>query len=283
MLKFFRPRIRSRHPSHAPLRKRGIFPLYPFKSVIRFGSTYEYEDDKSKGGDRIEINTVQAIKNSSSKSLMKNCFTENKVKTADWYKLNTNTGNFIIQNTKDEIQISDLPFPIISKSYFGSRNRGNKKHNTIEELQIWLKGKDTSNYLFEKYYNYSREYRLHISPNGCFYTCRKMLKKDTEDKDKWYRNDEHCVWILQENELFDKPSNWSKVIKESVKALHAVGLDIEAVDLRIQSATNKDGIKRKNPDFIIVEINSAPSFGEITITKYRKELTLLLTEKNEKN
>jgi D-alanine-D-alanine ligase-like ATP-grasp enzyme len=284
MFKYYRPRIRSRHPSHSPLRVRGVFPLYPFKSVIRFGSSKEYADSVSSGGDRVEINTVQAVKNSSSKKLMKDCFTNESVKTADWWLYDFNQSVFCHTDKMGEevnTQLVDLPFPIISKSYFGSRNKGNTKHNTVEELSEWLEGKDTSKYLFEKYYNYAREYRLHISPNGCFYTCRKMLKSDTEDKDKWYRNDDHCVWILEENELFDKPSNWDKVVLESVKALHAVGLDIGAVDLRIQSATDKHGVKRQDPDFIIVEINSAPSFGEVTINKYKKELTLLLTHKNE--
>ena len=289
MLSYFRPRIRSRHPSHAPLRVKGAFPLYPFRSVIRFGSTTEYEDAVSNGGDRIEVNTTEAVRNSSSKIRMKQCFTENNVKTADWWKVDSdklfwkNGVNEVNENDEDEfiLSIEDLPYPIISKSEFGSRNQGNTKHDNVESLRAWMEGKNLKNYIFEKYYNYTREYRLHVSPNGCFYTCRKMLKRDTAEEDKWYRNDEHCVWILEENENFDKPSNWRQVIEESVKALHAVGLDIGAVDLRIQSATDKNGNKRENPDFIIVEINSAPSFGEVTIEKYKRELTQLLYDKNE--
>jgi len=278
MLKYFRTRVRSRHPSHAPLRVRGTFPMFPFKSVIRFGSTTEYDDAVSNGGNRLEINTVQAIKNSSSKMLMKQCFADGNVKTADWWTYRN--GGFVGKDVNNTLE--NLPYPIISKSYFGSRNQGNAKHDSAEALAAWLVGKNTSHYIFEKYYNYSREYRLHITNSGCFYTCRKMLKQDTEDKDKWYRNDEHCVWILEENELFDKPSNWDKVLEESVKALNAVGLDIGAVDLRIQSSTNNKGVVRNDPNFIIVEINSAPSFGDITIEKYKTELTKLILEKHER-
>lgn len=267
----FRPIIKSRHPSHTLLRKKGTFPLFPFKSIIRLGSTTEINDN------RVEINTVQAIKNSSSKFIMKECFTQNNIKTADWWTLSDGIfwkfNNQEIDEDRLITGFEDLPYPIISKSFYGSRNQGNQKHNTKEELINWIRTHNTNNYLFEKYYNYTREYRLHITKNGCFYTCRKMLKEDTPDEDKWFRNDTHCVWILEENELFDKPSNWDEIVVESVKALDAVGLDIGAVDLRIQSA------EKENPKFIIVEINSAPSFGNITEQKYIKELTLLLINK----
>jgi len=283
----YRPRIRSRHPSHAPLRTRGVLPWYPFRSVVRFGSTTEYKDSVTNGGNRVEVNTVQAVKNSSSKKLMKECFTKAEVATADWFKArvapNGEVTDFVQQTNGEDAPvfvIADLPYPIISKSYFGSRNQGNKKHDNAEELAAWLKGKKLSNYLFEKYYNYSREYRLHITAKGCFYTCRKMLKADTEEKDKWYRNDAHCVWILEENDSFDKPSNWDAVVAESVKALNAVGLDFGAVDLRIQSATHRCGKVRTEPKFIIVEINSAPSFGTVTIEKYKNELAQLILRKH---
>lgn len=276
----FRPRIKSRHPSHSILRKKDNFPLFPFKSVIRLGSSTEMDDTIEKGGKRIEINTVKAIKNSSNKLKMKTCFINEEVKTADWWVL-TNRQNLEFTNAKggNAVKINDLPFPIISKHIFGSRGRGNIKHDNVESLQEWLNGKTLGNYIFEKFYNYNREYRLHVTEDGCFYTCRKMLKTDTPDNKRWYRNDDNCVWIMQSNDAFDKPSNWGKIEKECVKALKAVGLDFGAVDLRIQSSTNKKGEVRNNPEFIIVEINSAPSFGEVTAQKYIEELPKLLQKK----
>ena len=273
MYKYFRPRVRSRHPSHAPLRN-GVLPLFPFKSVIRFGSSKEFEDG------RIEVNTVNAIKNSSNKLLMKDCFTEDGVKTADWWQYLID-GMFANQITNEEDCIENLPYPIISKSHFGSRNNGNTKHNSKEELEAWMENKNLDNYIFEKYYNYNREYRLHVSEDGCFYTCRKMLKNDAPQEVRWYRNDAHCNWILEDNELFDKPVNWDEVVKESVKALKAVGLDFGAVDLRIQSAKDRNGEVRENPEFIIVEINSAPSLGDITLQKYIAELPKILLKKKQ--
>lgn len=271
MYKYFRPRIRSRHPSHDPLRKQPLLPLFPFKSVIRFGSTTDMQDTVTNGGNRIEINTIDAVKNSSNKLLMKQCFDNFQIKTATWFK----NDNIIEEANK-------IGYPIISKNIFGSRGKGNIKHNDQESLQKWLNQhkNNIDNYIFEKFYNYNREYRLHVTKEGCFYTCRKMLKNDTPEEKRWYRNDDNCNWIVEENELFDKPVNWEDIQKECVKALNAVGLDVGAVDLRVQSATNKKGEKRKNPEFIIVEINSAPSFGEITLQKYINELPKILLNKN---
>tara|TARA_R110000822_G_scaffold73853_11_gene177621 strand:+ start:3517 stop:4380 length:864 start_codon:yes stop_codon:yes gene_type:complete len=281
MLKLFRPVIRSRHPSHSILRRRNpakLLPLLPFKSVIRFGSFTSLRDTESVGGNRVEINTTEAIKNSASKWLMKLCFKEANVQTADWWNFNKE-GALKGPDGRINYKVEELPFPIIAKSFFGSRNKGNTKLDSIEEYHKWADGKDTRKYVFEKFYNYAREYRLHVTADGCFYTCRKMLKQDTPDKDKWYRNDEHCVWIREENDLFDKPVNWDKVVKESVKALNAVGLDIGAVDLKIQSAKTKKGNIKKDPHFIVIEINSAPSFGDVTTEKYVAQLPIVLNNK----
>jgi len=285
MLKHFKPKIRSRHPSHNILRKEGIFPLFPFKSVIRLGSTTVLGDTISEGGNRVEINEIDAIKNSSNKLLMKQCFTNEKVKTADWWiyggpwdQSHAFMPNGVTNERPDKL--SELPFPIISKHIHGSRNKGNKKHDTIEQLMAWLSTKDSlDNYIFEKFYNFVREYRIHVTENGYFYTCRKMLKSNTPQKDKWYRNDEHCVWVMEENEIFDKPTSWKMIVNHSIKALKSVGLDFGAVDIKVQSATTSKGKKRKKIDFIIIEINSAPSFGVITATKYINMLSHLILNK----
>lgn len=274
--------IRSRHPSHDVFRNRKELK-FPFRSVIRFGSTTELPDTVAKGGKRIELNSTEAIKNSASKLRMKNCFTKSKVKTADWYVHKSNDTFAAHDNLKDkdhEINISKLPYPIVAKHHFGSRGNGNYLLNSQQELQNWMKGKDLSNYIFEKFYNYNREYRLHVTKNGCFYTCRKMLKSDVPKDKRWFRNDSNSVWIVEENEQFEKPINWKVIEEQCVKALEATGLDFGACDVRVQSAKNSDGNKRKEVDFIIVEINSAPSFGDRTEVEYLKELPKILKEKS---
>ena len=92
-----------------------------------------------------------------------------------------------------------------------------------------------------------------------------MLKSGTPEEQKWVRNDSTCVWILEENELFDKPKTWDLIVQECVKATRAVGLDVSAVDVRV----NNEG------QYIILETNSAPSFGDLTLDKYQEEIPQL--------
>ncbi len=281
-----RPSVRSRHNTHSGLRTK--LERLPFRSIVRLGSTTSTEEinreRRSKGltpATFVECNTVEAVKNSSSKLKMKQCFTRAGVKTADWFSYNTvnNTFYACFGETNRDLNIQDLPYPIVSKSHFGSRGQGNVLHQDRASLESWMRGKDLSNYIFEKYYNYSREYRLHISNNGCFYTCRKMLKRDAPEANKWQRHDDNCVWIVEENTQFDKPVNWSTIVEHSVKALNSVGLDVGAVDVRVQSRLDGRDRVRENPDFIIVEINSAPSFGELTEQHYLTEIPRILNRK----
>lgn len=273
----FRPQIRSRHPSHSLLRTR--LGLLPFRSIVRFGSTTIVEDNIK----RIELNPANAIKISSNKRLMKQKFTEGTgVLSANWWTTEDGVKFKVCDSMHSgviPVNIDKLEYPIVAKHIYGSRGEGNYLLQNKEELTSWLRGKTLANYIFEKFYNYNREYRLHVSEDGCFYTCRKMIKSDTPEDKRWFKNDSNSVWIMEENENFDKPVNWNTVVSESVKALKAVGLDFGAVDLRIQSSRDSKGKIRENPDFIVVEINSAPSFGDITLEKYLIEIPKMLRKK----
>lgn len=259
-------RIRSRHPSHDQFR---MFFKFNFKSVIRFGSTTP-EDVP------YELNSVESVKKSSNKNLMKQCFNQAGVNTADWWTVEELAGGYLFS---DNMDMANLPYPIVAKHIHGSRGTGNILLNNQEELEAWLVSKTLSNYIFEKFYNYSREYRLHVSKTGCFYTCRKMLRSDVPEADRWYRNDSNSVWMLESNELFDRPVNWEEVERQCVLAMESVGLDFAAIDLRIQSAKNKHGEIRENPEFIILETNSAPSMGDITAIKYKENIPLIFKNK----
>lgn len=262
----FFPMIRSRHPSHAGLR-RGLERL-PFRSVIRLGSLTDLEE---VAGGRVELNSADSIRNSSNKLKMKTCFAESGVKTAEWTRVVSG------DNLVGWIQ----EYPIVAKNIFGSRGTGNTLIKSSAELTTWLAGKDLSRYIFEKYYNYNKEYRLHVSADGCFYTCRKMLKQEFKDHpNAWQRHDDNCVWILEGNVNFDRPNNWSDIVDHCVKALKSCGLDFGACDLRVQNNNDREGRYRATPDFIVVEINSAPSFGEVTLEKYKEVLPQLLMKKH---
>ena len=272
--KLFRPLILSRHPSHSILRaKNQTLPLLPFRSVIRLGSSTESDG-------RLEINTTEAVKNSASKLLMKQKFTEAGVKTANWYTFSNYlfypNGDLTLGGTDQTRGIETIEYPIVAKSLFGSRGIGNTKINNQEELEAWLLGKNLNNYIFEAFCKMTREYRLHITKFGCFYTCRKLVKNDAPE-DTWQKHDDVCNWVLEENPSFKKPKNWDAIVADCVKAKDALGLDICAFDVGVQGA--KDGVERENPEWVIFESCSAASFGNITGQKYIEILPKLLIDK----
>jgi len=271
----FRPQIKSRHPSHSILRTN--LPLTPFKSVIRLGSTTEMYDTVAHGGKRIEINTVDAIKISSNKKLMKQAFIQADVCTADMWT------DGALNDWANE------NFPIVAKHIYGSRGEGNTLLHNMEQLNKWLNNKNLSNYIFEKFYNYALEYRLHVTEDGCFYTCRKALKSDTAEEESWYRNDSNCVWLLESNPQFNKPNSWNDIVEDCVKALKHIKADILSFDVRVQSATKGNGKPREYQEYILLECNSASSLSStnddisIVATKYIEILPKLIIKKGNNN
>jgi hypothetical protein len=271
----FKPFINSRHPSHGVL--RNTLPNFPFRALIRLGSTKTlqeaYPGKTSEQLARVkEINSIQGVKNSSSKLLMKQCFTGAGVKTADWWTIDNGNNQYNCKKGGGNTisPISQLPYPIIAKGHYGSRGDANYKLNNQQELETWMRGKTLSNYIFEKFYTYSKEYRLHVSKNGCFYTCRKLVRNDAP-QDTWQRHDDVCNWVLEENPKFMKPSTWDLIVADCIKAKNALGLDICAFDVLVQ------GTSKTNPEWLLLESCSAPSFGQITGVKYKEEIIKLLT------
>jgi carbamoylphosphate synthase large subunit len=267
--KFRTLRVFSRDPSHKGLRKS---IKLPFLALVRLGST-----TVGRIPYKVEINSPEAVRNSANKFLMKKCFTRDGVKTADWWVWNNGKFMKVISVENDNINTieEELPFPLVAKHIYGSRGTGNTLIKSQEELDQWMIGRKLSNYIFEKYYPYVREYRLHVTEEGCFYTCRKMLKEDTPEEDRWHRHDSNSVWFLETNPKFDKPVNWNEIVEHCVKAIKAVGLDIGACDVKVQGAKTSKNKVRETCDFIVLETNSAPSFGEITLEKYKEELPKL--------
>lgn len=274
----FRPMILSRHPSHDILRlKHKKIAALPYRSVIRFGSSTEVEDSIAKGGSRIEINTVASIKISANKLLMKRKFTEAGVKTAPWRQHCPIEG------------LTDLEFPIVAKAHYGSKGKGNTLLKTHEEYLEWASGKNLSNYIFEKFMNFGHEFRLHVTEDGCFYTCRKALKQDVPEDQKWRRHDDICVWFLETNENFQKPNSWNDIVSDCVKALKAVGADLLSFDVRVQTPRDKDGNLRPYQEYILLECNSASSMdngtGEVSVCaqKYIDEIPKIIIRKAKQN
>ncbi len=271
----FKPQVRSRHPTHEPLKT--LLPNMPFRSVIRLGSTTSLEEiyaNKNLTQDQlnrvVEINTVDAIENSSNKLKMKTAFAMDDIKTADWFDGNADNNQLIADAT--EIT-NDWHNKLVIKALFGSRGEGNTLVSSKEGFIEWLNNTSNKrNYIFERFYNFNKEYRLHVTEAGCFYTCRKMLRSDIPEDQRWFRNDSNSVWIMEDNLQFEKPNNWQDIKTECVKALKSVGLDIGGFDVKVQSTLD-------NPEFLILESNSACSHGEVTSIKYLNELPELLRRK----
>lgn len=257
-------RVFSRHPSHQALRDAKL--LTPVLACIRLGS-----ENPGKAPYVVEINTPEAVNISKNKLLMKRAFAKANVKTSLWIEP---------KNVGEIIKFFEDNGIIVSKNIFGSRGRGNTLLKSVDEIKNHFANKDLSHYIIESFYNYSKEYRLHVSELGCFYTCRKMLKNDTPPEKRWYRNDSNSSWIMEDNPMFEKPSNWNEVVASCVEALKAVGLDVGAFDLKIQS--EKGEKKREKVDYIVIESNSAPAFGDITLQKYKEEIIKIINHKLKK-
>lgn len=277
--KLRRLRVFSRHSTHNGLREAHI--LLPVLTCLRLGSTtvgnLNYE---------VEINKPAAIRNSASKFLMKKCFMRAGVKTADWWI--HEGGKFVrVTGLKDNDKLvtveEPLPFPLVAKSHFGSRGEGNYLLKDQVALNEWMKGKNMNSYIFERFLSgYNREYRLHITAEGCFYTCRKMLKEDCPKEERWHRHEDNCVWYIEENENFDKPVNWNEIVKDCVAALNATGLDVCSFDVKVESAKSKKETLRKDPKWALLECNSASSFGEGTLEKYINQIPKIVKYKTGK-
>lgn len=226
------------------------------RAVLRLGSTTPLEEifpNTRNLADILEINSVDACKISGNKTLMKQAFDAAGVITAEWAPVSEEWDKF----------------PAIIKHNHSSKGNGIYYIENAEALREWLSSHNREHHIIEKYYTYNREYRLHVTVDGYFYTCRKMLRSNATER--WHRHDNNSVWIVEENPQFDRPTNWDAIVEECVKALRAVGLDISAIDIKVQSA--KEG---KDPKFIILETNSAPSLGERTTEEYINKLNQIV-------
>lgn len=274
----FRPMIYSRHPSHNVLRAASKnIKLLPYRSVIRFGSTTECPDR------RIEINSIQSIKNSASKLLMKQKFTEAGVSTAPWV-IGNNLAS-VKEKIKELFEAGTPTYPIVAKAHHGSKGRGNTLVRSEEEFNAWAVNKNLTQYIFEKFMNYGHEFRLHVTEEGCFYACRKALKSGVPDSEKWRRHDDICVWFLETSPDFHKPNSWNNIEEDCIKALKAIGADILSFDVKVQTPTDAKGNLRGYQEFILIECNSASSMdngtGNLSVCaqKYIEELPKLITRK----
>src|ERR1019366_682032 len=126
----------------------------------------------------VEINSAKAVEISANKFLMKSFFGIAGISTSKWWIANPNATGFFQEYDDDSSGIAThaLPYPIIAKHIYGSRGTGNYKLKNMSVLTDWMAERELKNYIFEEFFKKGREYRLHVTKDGCFYTCRKLLK-----------------------------------------------------------------------------------------------------------
>lgn len=266
----FRTQIRTKNHSSKDL--RGNIQL-PFRSIVRLGSTTTTQEAFPKAvrlGKRIiECNTPEAIENSRSKLRMKNCFAQANVPQSDWWTISN--GRFINGRTNEETRREDLPYPILIKRINGFKGHGMYKIDSLEQLNAHnhsLSGSYT-----ESYHNYNREYRIHCTQERAFMSWRKLRRSDTPEDRRWFFNSENCNWVNEEHSLFDKPTNWDAIVNSCIEAMKSTGLDLGSFDVRVQSSRVQD------PQFVLIEVNSAPSLGNQGIAAYKMEISRVLYSK----
>jgi glutathione synthase/RimK-type ligase-like ATP-grasp enzyme len=275
----FKLQLRTKNFSNKDL--KGNIEL-PLRCLYRAGSTTSTKDCFPVSFGRrpiIEINTVDSIENSRSKLLMKACFAKAEVSQADWFgcviKDDPNNKYVGIKygDYDDPIEIN---YPILAKRINGFKGKGMVKIDDQDGLEKFLaetSANQLTGYYFEQFHNYSREYRIHCTQERVFMSWRKLRKEDTPDDRRWFFNSENCNWVGEDHELFDKPTNFDMICDDCVKAIIEVGLDIGSFDVRVQSS------RKNNPNYILIEVNSAPSLGEKGIEIYKNELIRIFNNK----
>jgi glutathione synthase/RimK-type ligase-like ATP-grasp enzyme len=264
-------KIRSKHPSHDELRK--VIPATK-PVVLRLGSTTEMP------AGFVEINHKDVARISGNKKKMKMAFNDAGVKTADWWTgTKTDAGNYIFYKDAQGFSINNLPYPIVAKSLFGAQGKGNTLIKSEAEFTQFLEGKNLNNYLFERYYNYLLEFRLHVTSDGCFYACRKAMKADTPAEERWRFHSDTSIFFLEENDRFFKPNSWNDIVEDCVAVLDEINADVLAFDVKVQSAVDKNGNVRDYQDYILIEMNSAPSLLSIGIEKYKEIIPKIIASK----
>lgn len=262
-----KPQIRTKNFSSAGLRaKNGGIGEFPVRSIVRLGSRTSTQEAFPKSYGRkpiVEVNTVESIENSRDKLRMKACFDRAGVPHAPWFTID------VMKAKIRDNELGDL-LPVLAKRITGFKGHGMQKLDNREQLDAFLRG-NTNGYYFEEFKNFAREYRLHCTANGCFMAWRKLRKADAEQR--WFFNSANCNWVGENHELYNKPTNFDAIEQHCIQALEATGLDIGSFDVRIQSANNR------NPEYILVEVNSAPSLGEQGIEIYRSTIGEIIKNK----
>lgn len=239
----YRLRVFSPNKSCAPLRE----VMLKQRVLLRLGSTTPLVS-KFK---YLELNSIRGVKISSDKRQMKAAFDSAKIHHSEWI----NTSN--VKKIKDFFNANKI---VIVKHHHSCKGEGIYYIDNINDLNKFISSHpNISNYVFEKYYFYPQEYRLHVDvKHGCFYACKKIFKDDADVF--WHKHANNSTFVLMTKEK-KYPACWNDMIQDCVKAMKVIGLDIACFDVLCS-----------NNNWIIVESNTAPSLASYGNTFYSNHL-----------
>lgn len=237
----YKLRIFSPNKSCAPLRNI----LCKKRTLLRFGSTtplisnYKY----------LEINTIEGVKLSANKILMKSAFDKAQIHHSEWINsINKND----IENFFNKHKV------LIAKHRHSSKGEGIYYIDNIETLKSLMNTISLKDFVFEKYYFFPKEYRVHVDVNhGCFYACKKILNADADIQ--WHKHANNSKFIVASND--NLPHCWDNIISDCCLALKELKLQIACFDILCS-----------DNNFIIVESNTAPALATYGLTYYNNHL-----------
>lgn len=238
----YKLRVFSPNKSCAPLRS------IPFRKrvLLRLGSTtplvskYKY----------LEINTTEGIRISANKISMKKAFDKARIHHSEWISSS---------NKQEIIKFFNLHKILIAKHRHSSKGNDIYYIDTLESLNDLMSKVNIADFVFEKYYFFPNEYRVHVDVNhGCFYACKKVLKEDAEVQ--WHKHADNSIFVLMTKDHI-LPECWEDVIHDCTQALREMHLTIACFDVLCS-----------NNGFIIVESNTAPSLATYGLTYYSNHL-----------
>ena len=235
-------RIFSPNKSCAPLRNL----QFNRRVFLRFGSTTPLVS-KFK---YFELNSIEGVRKSSNKIIMKRIFDEQNVHHSNW--ISSDNPHLII-NFFNKYKM------LIAKHKRSSQGKNIYYIDTLESLLELLKTVNIKDFVFEKYCFFPSEYRVHVDKDhGCFYACKKVLLEDA--KVEWHKHANNSKFaVVREDHI--KPSCWNNIIESCQKTMRYMNLNIACFD--VLCCDN---------DYIIVESNTAPSLAINGITFYSNHI-----------
>jgi len=148
----------------------------------------------------------------------------------------------------------DVIFPVIARPFRHLKGRDFHVLNTVEELMVFLWGKNVEDWYVSEVFNKTHEFRIHVAHGKVLLVHQKSFAKG------------NIMETSEVNSGFWRVLDWSEfnpaLCIESIKASEVLGLDYAAVDIMWNAHDNS---------MAICELNTDPDVGTPYVSgKYAK-------------